>query len=210
MSYSFGMFFTDCQKENVLDKCLSIVKKIVDNPTDLIEQNEYYIPSRRYDLDKHTASRFNMAWLYDLFNFKFVYWEKYNLLGLCGYKFNDTAEKEFIKHVTFQNSCDRDYDYFDWPQLPCFSQIIANVNTMNIEQIITEYNKYHLISVTKDEVNSDISYHKRNLVYDKIYEMLDLNNWLWGNDGDFQKITINGIDTQETLIRLLKYIKKED
>lgn len=197
MSYGFNMFFIECKPENVLNTCLNIVKKIVDNPDKLIQNSLIYVPSIRYNIENRYAYTYNSLWLYSLFNFNFVYWEQHELLGLVGESFGD-IESNFNKSVYFQNSCDQDYEYADWPTIKCFSDIIFQVVNMSIKQLAENFDDY-----TMEEINHDINYYKRCLVYSKIYDTLDLDKWLYGHDGDFRRITINGIESSEIKYQLM-------
>ena len=116
MSYEFGMFFTECEPKNVLSTCLSIVNTIVDNPDELIKDNVSFCPSRRFksQLDLYVARNFDQTWLYEIFNFHFVYWKQYNLLGLSGYNYGENVNNLFKCHICFQNSSDQDYEYDIW------------------------------------------------------------------------------------------------
>ena len=199
MSYGFDMFFKECKPEDVLDTCLDIVKRIINNPDKHIRSSIYYLPSIRHNINAYPGDE---LWLYSLFNFKFVYWSQFNLLGLCCRDFGD-AEKDFNKHVYFQNSCDQDYEYEDWPDIKCFSDIIFQVVNMSIKQLVANFDSY-----TIEEISRDINYYKRCLVYSEIYDTLDLDNWLYGHDGNFKRITINGIESSEVKYKLIDKLNK--
>ena len=209
MSYSFGMFFVECKPKKVLDKCLDVTNIITDNAEAYIKDNDYFLPSNRYSIDqKHIARELDRFWLYSLFNFKFIYWEKYNLLGFCGYNYGKQVEKAFTHHIGFQNSTDQDYEYACWQGIDCFDKIISEVNDMNTQQILTYLNREYS-DYTEEDIDKNISYYKRSIVYNKIYEMLDLDSWLWGKDGNFKRITMCGIDSQETHMKLQNYLSNQ-
>lgn len=196
MSYSFGMFFMECKPEEVLCKCLEITKKITDEPTKLLDANRLYLPSYKYQISSeneflNAKGIFDQMWLYQLFNFRFVYWKDYQLLGLCGYDYN--VKPDFKLHVEFQNSCDQNYEYSTWQGITCFETVISEVESMTLEQILNAYGDGYSI----EEIETDLPYYKKSLIYKRIYDMLNLDSWLWGTEGNFQRITMNGIDTTE-------------
>lgn len=201
MSYSFNMLFTSCEPKNVLDKCLSISKSIVKKPYKYIDYNRLYIPSEKYDLSERIKSSFNDMWLYRLFNFNFVYWEKYNILGLLGENYGD-IDKDFDTQIYFQNSVDQNYDYDVWNGIPYFEGIATEIKSMPKEYLITisDYD-------SEDIENDTDDYYKKCIVYDTIFTSLDLDNYLYGKEGNFKRITINGIDSEETLYEIKKCLR---
>ena len=46
-------------------------------------------------------------WLYEIFNFRFVYWEKEKLLAVLGEKFPQEAKDLMDVSIYFQNSTDQ-------------------------------------------------------------------------------------------------------
>lgn len=212
MSYSFEMAFTECNKEDVLEKCQEIIRSIMNDVKFYLSKNIYYMPSNRYAMEDRISYHFDNVWLYKIFTFSFVYWEKYNLLSLVGYDyiFPDKTNGMFDMRFTFQNSTDQDYDYSEWFGINCFEHEVAKVKSKSDEEII----KICGIELDDWDNKSDaIEYHKKTLIYDNIYKLLDLDNWLYGRTGDFQRITLNGIETEEKYYELsgiLRKIKKEE
>lgn len=200
MSYSFGMFFTECTPDKVVSTCNSVVKTIVDNPIELIANNIENIPTIKFKdkTEDYITRSFDIAYLYQLFNFPFVYWKQYNLLALRGYFYGTEVEKLFKKHVCFQNSTDQDYDYDVWSGIVDFDIAIWKAKSTSNDELIKKYKE----EFGDDEEPEDIEYYRRTYLYDMIYKSLDLDNWLYGADGKFERITINGIPNIETQIKL--------
>lgn len=134
MSYGFNMLF--CEAAN-LGQAMCIAKDFVkrictkEKMEKEIRENLYYIPSireRAKPEDKVFCRTADHYWLYGLFNYRFVYWEKYQLLGLLSEERNEwpaSAKSEGAYSVYFQNSCDQDYEFTEWPTfIPFFAKAV--------------------------------------------------------------------------------------
>lgn len=216
MSYYFGMYFVECEPENVLDKCLSVLKTIMNNAEDIIKDELHYAPSKKHKdlIDANIAKRYDEAWLYQVFNFPFVYWSEYKLLGLSGYDYPKEVEEEFTLHVEFQNGTDQNYEYSTWEGISCFDKWVQESKTISIPDMVAAFGEYSYYD--EEELNQDKDmelYSRQSLVYETVYKNLDLDNWLYGRDGNFKIITLNGIPNSETLFELslqLRVLTSED
>lgn len=123
MSYGFNMFF--CHAKSI-EEAMCIGKDIVkkscseEKMKNEIQKNEFFIPSIRGYAKPNdtwfcqTADRY---WLYSLFNYRFVYWAKYQLLGLVREECEAWPSQSHTDKpcsVYFQNSCDQDYEFSEW------------------------------------------------------------------------------------------------
>ena len=48
-----------------------------------------------------------------------------------------------------------------------------------------------------EDDSGDTEYARRSLIYDRIFDALDLKNWLYGREGRFERICMSGIKTSE-------------
>ena len=198
MSYGFNMVFAEVPK-NDLGKAMAYAKEFVNTQMlkakDIIKDNKYYVPSVLYcpfgipkeaDLAWKEADRF---WLNQLFSFRFVYWGQYGILGCC---LNDEQNDKvsFPLSVYFQNSCDQDYAYSDWEDgnISFFMDKIAEAKAADSEKVIADHG-------CGEECPED--YCRRAFLYDSIFSDLQLNDWLYGVEGDFERFSLCGIETTE-------------
>lgn len=113
MSYSFGLFFKQCKSfEDGFQTALKTSKLLAENKVEYIKENKYSCPSIRYIKENKLADGY---WLYALFDMKFVYFKKHNILALSGFSYPKEVKDLFDGHVHFQNSTDQDYEAKEWP-----------------------------------------------------------------------------------------------
>lgn len=214
MSYSFEMSFKEIKKEKLVDYMYENIGVCMDNFTEIIRANILYAPSLQIgnvflpeDKKLYTKgwAEADKNWLYSLFMINFVYWEEKSLLGICGCIPN--VLKNELVTIYFQNSTDQDYEYEQWKGLSCFQSDIEQIKKMGCHDLIEYYNKngYHYI---EDDLN-DLDYHRKSLVYDRIFSSLDLDNWLYGRNGNYKRFAMNGITSQEILFKMLTILRKE-
>lgn len=175
MSYAVNIFFKRASSSTVFDIIKEFKEWYWERRTSLIEDNLYYIPSIRYGCkpeDEKLNDARDEAWLHSLMTIKFIYWKKFNLLGVVA----SEAPKGWFG-VCFQNSCDQDYELSSWPKLKFFKDIIQSVNKMSDEEIFKQIDEDY------DE-DLDVEYWRLTTVYEKIFSELCLNQWLYSRDAD--------------------------
>lgn len=213
MSYRFTMFFTKCKKEQMFDHCIKIVERYIEHAEEYMKENAFFMPYNRYSLEgKSYERRFITACLYDLFNFQFVYWEKYELLGFN--HFNGVMS-EYIhdlcpKCIHFQNSTDQNYAYDIWSGIDMFEEIAEQSKTMSAKEIIEHSQGYYTAS-DEEEIAESIEYYRKAITYRMIYNHLYLDEWINGRPHEsFYRFAINGIHSQERMFDLLKLLPPKD
>lgn len=213
MSYSFNMFFTECHPEDVLDTCLATVDSIMSIADKYMKDNALFLPNNKFDLEgKRYKYAFIDAYLYRLFNFRFVYWKEHQILGLShfGNSIEDVIEPYFSMSVHFQNSCDQDYAYDTWNGIKMFEDIADRAKTYTVDEIINSSDGYY-IDRDREDIESNVEYYRRASAYRTIFNDLDLNDWLYGRHNDsFRRLAINGIDSMEKLLDLNKMLPPKD
>lgn len=147
-----------------------------------------------------------------LMEVRFVYWEKENLLGVFGGWCTDEILKanEFSV-VSFQNSCDQDYEFDTWPEFPYFQSVIESVKALNAADLP------RLKEMIEDE-GEDIDleyaedYARRTAVYERVFSDLDIDAILYDNDPSPEIFIMNASTSQEkdakNAILALKLIKE--
>lgn len=162
MSYGFNMLFCEAA---TLGQAMCIAKNFVkrictkEKMEKEIRENLYYIPSireRAKPEDKVFCRTADRYWLYGLFNYRFVYWGKYQILGLLSESCDEwpaSTETKGSCSVYFQNSCDQDYEFTEWPTfIPFFA---------------TTVQKYqHLVNIPAEKVQTFIEKQGGSLLQD--------------------------------------------
>lgn len=134
--------------------------------------------------------------IHQFFTLDFVYFHKAKLLALVGYRY-PKANNFFKKHVGFQNCCDQDYERDAWEGIKFFETIWDECNTMTPEEVLAYENK-DCIDYTLEKIVEMLDYHKRSIAYEKIYDCLHLDDWLYGkSDETFTRFSMNVITSQE-------------
>lgn len=213
MSYGFDMAFANVGK-NDLGWAMIMARQFVHiqmlHAKDILCENKIFVPSIKYNVGNPadvSYSAWNEAdtnWLYSLFNFRFTYWPEYGILGCCIAE--DYYGKDlFPLSVYFQNATDQNYDYSKWSagMIPYFVNHIACAQNATWDDIKSVMD----IDVSDITTDAPLDYDRKSYLYNSIFCELQLNNWLYGREGNFQRFAINGIDTQEQHINLYRYMK---
>jgi len=167
MSYELSMQFKEV-KGDILKEIAKIKFELKQKINTIIEENISYIPSMRFEnrgLPDNVLEAKDSAWLQKVMTFKVVCWPQYNLIGIVA-----PYDIEGAKKVFFQNSCDQDYDYSEWPEIEFFQKIIKEVDSMKAEQ---------LMEIFSDWDDTPLDYIKRSYVYNKVCEELGVIRWLY-------------------------------
>lgn len=210
MSYRFGMFFKSVSSlEDAFSFANKVVETCYENKIEYLKGISLFsIPSIRTN-----SKESDDYWLYSIFNFRFVYWQEYNLLGLVGYEYLKEVDTLFDTHISFQNSCSTDYPYETWSKLECARGIVDSVQSMTATELadilISDKDEYYTEADRESILNND-DYYKKIYVYDKIFEsVLDLDTWLGDGDSDkFMRFALNALTTLERYYNTLRCFNK--
>lgn len=203
MSYYFQMAFANAKTEvEAYSIAHSFVNGIsLEQMKAYIDDNFLFVPSVKYSMgkklkDKTFSDLADKYWLYGLFNYRFVFWPKFHLLGLLG----SSESTSFGRVISFQNSTDQDYDWDEWPNnIPYFKERVFAT-----KQALKNGNA-NFFGEDNDEFDedTDIEYRLKSELYRKIFDELCLNDWLYGKDNKvFRRFCINGITSSEMLLKL--------
>ncbi len=183
MSYSFNLKFAVV---NSKVEALDIMQKAADSFMDYEEAKSFVYNSRytcmmfrqpTQEACEKEIRRYGDLWVQHLFTFNFVYWEKYNLLGMCldsnGYPAIDAL---FPYNVHFQNSCDQDYDWDAWvPEIAIFDKIARKWCQASYEQLLE---KFDYLEKSKKDNPGYLDYYRKTATYEEVFETLHLGYWM--------------------------------
>jgi len=143
-------------------------------------------------------------WTLSVFQVRFVYWPKQNLVALVG-EYPKAVEELFGCQVLFQNGCDQNYEMEIWDDnIPLFKEVKTAVSQMTFTEIQKALD-WDDDDTTNDPEHAD--YNLKTLVYKRIFDALDLDNWLYGNDGQFERICMSGLTSEEKIMDVQLRVK---
>lgn len=237
MSYGFNLYFKQVKnKKEAFDIALKFVNICFNYSKEYLDNFTYHIPSKRTISEKKLTEmledhpktkdivwRFGKAldmaddnWLYEIFNFRFVYWEKEKLLAVLGEKFPQEAKDLMDVSIYFQNSTDQNYELSEWgTKIKVFNKIIRKFRRISKQKLlkITKERCDWLDESDDERILKNCEYYKLTAIYDGIYETLHLNNWLWDNEDDyfirFSLCAIDSIEKKYKVLGELNMIKNE-
>lgn len=224
MSYGFDMCFWNARSfATAMRKAQEVVAAMSEERQmeKVIEDNLYFVPSLRNNVNPENwrmAMQADENWLYRLFNYRFVYWKEFRLLGMVGTLPESGPQPTGC--VYFQNSCDQNYELKCWPaKIPFFRELVKQarkkLTTEPEECLRTLLEEGSLDKETWEEIMEDgatdretMEYHVLSCLYHEIFDSLHLNDWLWGKDNDaYQRFTLNAIHTIEQLYDLKRFLR---
>ena len=154
-------------------------------------------------------------WLENLFKFRFLYWPKYQLLGLVGS--NRIDDPAFPMSMYFQNSTDQNYDFQEWLEgkIPFFKEYVARIQNIPFVRLMDTCRDYW--DEDTDLSNPEIElYMRQSLLYQRIFSALELQSWLYADDSKkdvpYIQFTLSGIQDMDeafALHNILKDVKKK-
>ena len=194
MSYFYYICFKEIKKPDILDFADEVAQKCRENAREIIKSHLTQVPSVRLwfitDKEKYSLSwrEADRNWLYDLFKLNFVYWEKYNILGIYG-NLPKEVERSLVG-IPFHEK-EHAYDYHVWDGIGFFEGVVFGIKDTNDETIMMAYGKEY--------DGKDPDYIRRSTVYDLICKNLELDSLFHGEKGNFREYTIEPIATQKQL-----------
>lgn len=155
------------------------------------EKNAPY--SQRSMQMENLADMANRYWLRTMFTYRFLYWEKYQLLGIVMMPQKEVCEK-WPLCAFFQDGCDHNYDFSEWESgnIPFFMDAIAKAK-----------------AIKPDNAEDNIDYLQRSRCYEYIYETLGLDSWMLDRDGDvpYESFSLCGVKNEMHLFRYVTRLK---
>lgn len=224
MSYGFNMCFWQASNFAEATKKAAEVVEALSTPARMkkrIENDLFFVPSIRFftpNKDWRLAIRADGYWLYSLFNHHFVYWEAQHLLGMAGYLPEDWDAQD-KKDVYFGNSCDRNFEFSEWPtSIEFFAQkvqkyqalaALAPMQCLNELQTQGCLDASDMAEITAENAAYKAEYRVLTALYDDIFDTLDLYLWLYGHESDkFKRFSLNSIQSIEQYYDFSRFLRK--
>lgn len=218
MSYGFSMGFAQAKD---LSEAMNLALEYVgmrmepERVAEELKRNIYYVPTirARYVCGKNVPySQRNMQlenladmadryWVKNLFSYRFLYWEKQQLLGIVMMREDDISDK-WPLYVYFQNSTDQNYPYSDWEagNIPFFTDAVSKAKALTLHDIAKL-----CPDMDEDFISTEsVDYVQRSCCYKYIFDALGLDAWLYGGEHDsipYKYFELNGINSDIKLFR---------
>ena len=194
MSYYFEMRFLPVpSREEAFGACIKFANALTSRNT-----SRKYIESLLSRMEKLPFSlNERKDFVTAAFQVHCTYWPELNLLGLTTKNWPEDVYDDFsfTKPIQFQDSTDQNYPLETWDdRVPVFKKVKERIAGMSNTDILSAmgWDNCDLWGG-----NPDIEYTQRSLIYREVFKTLDLNNWLHGNNGLFERFAVSGITTAE-------------
>lgn len=217
MSYGIDISFHKAEnKLEAFELAQAAMKEIADNAQDYMKDTMCYSPLVRmakkepeydstlwdkYDASVHLANR---LWIRNVFNFRFMWWPEYKLLGVI-------SRSEYLKNlgwkeVYFQNSTDQDYPYTEWENIcEMFDEKVKQAQAVSTESICAAMDEYEKKEyVTPEEIEEHCEYHRRWKAYTDIFDALAINSILYenGKSDKYEYFAMNAVPDSDAYLYL--------
>lgn len=137
------------------------------------------------------------------FNIIFVYYPKLKLLGCTNPVFKKAFPK--AKMLSFQNSCDQDYERKDWQNIRVLNAIYDKWMECPKEDVMSSE---HWYADEDTDIDSYLPYVRRALAYQEIEEMFCIHDYLYGRDNpNFIRFGMTPLDNDAISFDIAKAVK---
>ena len=211
MSYSFTMHFTVCDtKEGAFELARQFCNICFQCREVLIRNKYIHAPSKRntenWHINRQALKEADKYWLSSLLTHHFVMWQPQDnygkvLLALVDKDYPGEVLRMFPANILFQNGTDQDYEYsYYGDKIPLFSNIRSQVLSIPDEQLCKFWNDLEDDSRTEEEIQKNPEYFRKTAVYRRIFRALDLDNWIYNEDGNFEVFSMCSLTSNKRIL----------
>ena len=202
MSYNFTMSFLHAENKAEAYTAADRLAKAILEPnvaTAILKSNLFsFLFQANQIIKKQIAgpTAYHLeSWLVSSFMVRCTYWPEHRLLGISG-----DWPKQCLgltgKPVFFQNSTDQDYELELWPELPFFQERIKIAQSISDEEVAKS------MDVETSDMDGHPAYYRLSSLYQRIFDDLDLNDWLYNTNDSFERFAMSGIVNSDVLFKL--------
>lgn len=213
MSYYAKICFKRMEPDEIIAFFKLFKKKCVEEMPEIAKADYIYCPAIMKHFDFSLAELVNdelekhrcINWVKDCFRFKYFYDEEFGLLGM--FNVPDCLNGLFDACITFQNSCDQDYEQNAWSGIKEFEDIYAKWITKDDDEVRKSYNaQFKFCDFDKDfpepiKKAEQLMYYRRSFAYQEIWKRYESE--LWDEDDAIHLSLFGGYELGE----LYKFLK---
>lgn len=217
MSYYIDISFHKAEnKLEAFELAQATMKAISDNALKYLEDTMCYSPLTRMETKKEDYDSWlwmkyeesvrlaNRLWIRNVYNFRFMWWPEYKLLGVI-------SCSGFISHlgwktVHFQNGTDQNYPYEDWTDIcPLFDELIEKSKNIPDANIISKMDSISREDYdTPERIAKYCDYHRKWAMYESVFDTLDIDSILYkeGKSDKYEYFAMNAVPDGDTYMHL--------
>ena len=173
MSYFCQISFKKIEAEDIQDFFVDMKKKARERSKYAVEANYVYSPAHHgfafKDLDENTDNLYlnkyqieQKDWVRRLYTYRWFYLREHHLLGVFGV--GAELFDCFEATLSFQNSCDQDYEFEYWDKVKIFKDM-AQKHKTDTWKDVDPHNDY----TEKERTDEMLEYLRKSACYDEIW-----------------------------------------
>lgn len=204
MSYRLNMNLKQFNgMDNYYEFANNVVTTIMRDSKSLLSDKLYCIP--RTEIDNEYP-----YWLYSFYNFKFVYFKDFDVLGLIG-DYGNNTNNMFDTNFYFQNSSDQNYEYDSWSdKIKIFKETkewIISLSDKELADVMVDSSDYYKES-DKDDILLYADYYRKTFLYESITDRLGVIDFIYDKDSkNIDIFVLNGIRTEMQYFELCQHFQ---
>lgn len=174
MSYSCTIYFKNIKADEVYSFFQKIKERAISKTDEIAKETFLWMPSIRNrhlykDTEDFIVETIDEGWLLNsLFKYRYFYLPQHELLGV--FSLPDGFDDMFDNVSYFQNSCDQDYEFYEWKGVPIFEQIAEKWKYATDEVVESHYTK-RFDEIDREDFDCD--YYRKSFAYDEIWSMFE-------------------------------------
>ena len=173
MSYFCQISFIEINAEDIQNFFIYLKKAARERSKYAVEANYVYSPTNHgftlKNLDENTDSLYlnkyqieQKDWVRKVYTYRWFYLREHHLLGVFGV--GAELFDCFDSTLSFQNSCDQDYDFEYWDKVKIFKDI-AQKHKTDTWKDVDPYNDY----TEEERTDEKLEYLRKSACYDEIW-----------------------------------------
>ncbi len=174
MSYYCQISFKEIEAEDIQDFFLNLKKKARERFEQAVEDNYMYSPMHKDVFYKNPeditpelySTKYQTEqqdWTLKVYTYRWFYLKEHNLLGVFGV--GNELKDCFDSTLSFQNSCDQDYDFDYWDNVKLFKDIAEKHKNDTWEEVDPE-NDYE----ENERTDNNLEYLRKSAAYGEIWD----------------------------------------
>ena len=174
MSYWCKISFKEIEAEDIQDFFIDMKRKAKERYEASVENNYIYSPMHKdvfYKNPEDITTELYLTkyqteqqdWTRKVYTYRWFYLKEYHLLGVFGV--GNELKDCFDSTLSFQNSCDQDYDFDYWDNVKLFKDIAEKHKNDTWEEVDPE-NDYK----ENERTDSKLEYLRKSAAYGEIWD----------------------------------------